>query len=116
MGGEQAANVLATVQRENIEAEGKAWSVEEEDAFKTPILNKYERESHALYSTARLWDDGIIHPADTREVRIVAIPVLCVTGSEWCSRSLSEQVLGLSFAAAMSNLAPQKTSFGIFRM
>lgn len=67
MGGEQAANVLATVQRENIESEGRNWSVEEEAKFKEPILNKYERESSALYSTARLWDDGIIHPADTRK-------------------------------------------------
>ena len=68
MGGEQAANVLATVQRENIESEGGSWSAEEEQAFKLPILNKYEKESSALYSTARLWDDGIIHPADTRQV------------------------------------------------
>lgn len=71
MGGEQAANVLATVQRENIESEGRSWSEEEEKDFKLPILNKYEKESSALYSTARLWDDGIIHPADTRKVRPV---------------------------------------------
>ena len=69
MGGEQAANVLASVQRENIESEGRSWSAEEEQDFKLPILNKYEKESSALYSTARLWDDGIIHPADTRKVR-----------------------------------------------
>jgi len=68
MGGEQAASVLATVQRENIEAAGKSWSIEEEAAFKQPILTKFEVESHALYSTARLWDDGIIHPEDTRKV------------------------------------------------
>lgn len=70
MGGEQAANVLATVQRENIEGEGKVWSAEQEAAFKQPILDKYEKESHAFYSTARLWDDGIINPADTRKVSL----------------------------------------------
>jgi 3-methylcrotonyl-CoA carboxylase beta subunit len=68
MGGEQAANVLATVQRDNIEAEGKTWSAEQEAAFKEPILKKYEKESHAFYSSARLWDDGVIDPADTRRV------------------------------------------------
>lgn len=68
MGGEQAANVLATVQRDNIEAAGKQWSQEEEDTFKKPILDKFEKETHALYSTARLWDDGIIQPSDTRKV------------------------------------------------
>jgi 3-methylcrotonyl-CoA carboxylase beta subunit len=72
MGGEQAANVLATVQRENIEGEGKAWSAEEEAAFKQPILDKYEKESHAFYSSARLWDDGIINPADTRKVGVAS--------------------------------------------
>jgi 3-methylcrotonyl-CoA carboxylase beta subunit len=68
MGGEQAANVLATVQRDNIEAAGKQWSQEEENTFKKPILDKFEKETHALYSTARLWDDGIIQPSDTRKV------------------------------------------------
>jgi 3-methylcrotonyl-CoA carboxylase beta subunit len=68
MGGEQAANVLATVQRDNIEAEGKTWSAEDEAKFKQPILDKYEKETHAFYSSARLWDDGIIDPADTRKV------------------------------------------------
>ncbi len=68
MGGEQAANVLATVQRDNIEADGKTWSVEDEAKFKQPILDKYEKETHAFYSSARLWDDGIIDPADTRKV------------------------------------------------
>eukprot|EP01038_Epipyxis_sp_PR26KG_P008258 gene8258-11175_t len=67
MGGEQAANVLATIQRDNIEAMNKTWSENEEKAFKQPILDKYEKESHALYSTARIWDDGIIDPADTRK-------------------------------------------------
>ncbi len=93
MGGEQAANVLATVQRENLEASGKTWSAEEEAKFKQPILDKYEKESHAYYSSARLWDDGVIDPADTRAV------------------------LGLSFAACVGNNAgPQDTKFGVFRM
>lgn len=89
MGGEQAANVLATVQRDNIEGAGKSWSSEEEAEFKQPILDKYAKESHAYYSSARLWDDGIIKPADTR------------------------QVLGLSFAACQHDL---DTDFGVFRM
>jgi 3-methylcrotonyl-CoA carboxylase beta subunit len=89
MGGEQAANVLATVNRDNIEAAGKKWSTDEENTFKAPILKKYEKESHSFYATARLWDDGIITPADTRKV------------------------LGLSFAAANSTTP---TKFGVFRM
>ena len=93
MGGEQAANVLATVQRENIEASGKQWTAEQEAKFKEPILAKYEKESHAYYSSARLWDDGVIDPAQTREV------------------------LALSYAAALNGSAyPQSTKFGIFRM
>ncbi len=64
MGGDQAANVLATVQRDNIERAGKKWSVEDEDKFKAPIKAKYEKESAAYYSTARLWDDGIIMPGE----------------------------------------------------
>lgn len=91
MGGEQAASVLATVMRDNIEASGKEWSAEEEAAFKQPILDKYEVESHAYYASARLWDDGVINPKDTRKV------------------------LGLSFATAMKN-APEKTNYGVFRM
>ena len=62
MGGPQAASVLATVRRENIEAEGKAWSAEEEAAFKQPVLDQFEREGHPYFATARLWDDGIIAP------------------------------------------------------
>jgi 3-methylcrotonyl-CoA carboxylase beta subunit len=108
MGGEQAANVLATVQRENIEGEGKEWSVEEEVAFKQPILDKYERESHAFYSTARLWDDGIINPADTRKVRnshnILFGFLTCM------------QVLGLSFALATKNNPSPAPKYGVFRM
>lgn len=92
MGGEQAANVLATVQRDNIEAKGKTWSEEEEKKFKQPIVEKYERESHAFYSTARLWDDGIIDPRDTR------------------------RVLGLSYAAAANGNTNSQTTFGVFRM
>lgn len=91
MGGEQAANVLATIQRDNFEAEGKTWSLEKEKEFKDPILKKYEVESHAYYSSARLWDDGVICPEDTRKV------------------------LGLSFAVATKN-PPKKTEFGVFRM
>jgi 3-methylcrotonyl-CoA carboxylase beta subunit len=68
MGGEQAANVLATVQRDNIQSRGETWSQQDEDAFKAPILKKYDEESSAYYSTSNLWDDGIIDPADTRMV------------------------------------------------
>ena len=73
MGGPQAAGVLATVRRENIEAEGKRWSAEEEAAFKRPVLEQYEREGHPYYATARLWDDGIIAPAETRRVVALAL-------------------------------------------
>ncbi len=68
MGGEQAASVLATVRRDGIEARGGAWSEEEEAAFKEPVQEQYERQGSPYYSTARLWDDGIIDPADTRRV------------------------------------------------
>lgn len=91
MGGEQAASVLATVRRDNMEATGENWSAEEENAFKLPIREQYEREGHPYYATARLWDDGIITPAETR------------------------RVLGLALAAALQ--APvQPARFGIFRM
>ena len=73
MGGEQAASVLATVRRDNIEADGGAWSPEEEEAFKVPIRDTYEREGHPLYATARLWDDGVIRPRDTRRVLALAL-------------------------------------------
>ena len=93
MGGEQAANVLSTVQRNNLEAAGKTWSAEEEAAFQEPILNKYEQESSAYFSTANLWDDGIIDPADTR------------------------RVLGMSLAVARrKGCEPNQTKFGVFRM
>jgi 3-methylcrotonyl-CoA carboxylase beta subunit len=91
MGGEQAATVLALVKREGMERKGGSWSAEEEAAFRAPILEKYEREGHPLYSSARLWDDGIIDPAKSREV------------------------LALSLSAAL-NAAPQATRFGTFRM
>ncbi|MCI2808197.1 carboxyl transferase domain-containing protein [Eoetvoesiella caeni] len=68
MGGELAASVLATLRRDNLQAKGQAWSAEDEDAFKRPIREQYEHEGRPLYSTARLWDDGIIEPADTRRV------------------------------------------------
>lgn len=68
MGGEQAASVLATVRRDGIEAKGGRWSAEDEAAFKAPIREQFERQAHPYYATARLWDDGIIDPADTRRV------------------------------------------------
>jgi 3-methylcrotonyl-CoA carboxylase beta subunit len=75
MGGEQAATVLALVKREGIERRGGSWSVEEEAQFRAPILEKYEREGHPLYSSARLWDDGIIDPAKSREVLALSLSV-----------------------------------------
>jgi 3-methylcrotonyl-CoA carboxylase beta subunit len=68
MGGEQAASVLATVKRDGIEARGGAWSADEEEAFRKPIRDQYEVQGHPYYATARLWDDGVIDPADTRRV------------------------------------------------
>ncbi len=91
MGGEQAASVLATVKRDNIEAEGQAWSLEDEEKFKQPIREKYEHEGNPYYGAARLWDDGIITPQETR------------------------RVLGLAFSAALNAPIPQ-TRFGVFRM
>ncbi|EIM24543.1 carboxyl transferase domain-containing protein [Microvirga lotononidis] len=91
MGGEQAASVLATVRRDNIEAEGNAWSADEEETFKAPIRDKYEKEGSPYYATARLWDDGIILPSETR------------------------RVLALAFSAALNAPLPP-TNFGVFRM
>src|SRR6202012_1786926 len=68
MGGEQAASVLATVKRDGMEAKGGTWSAAEEEAFKQPIREQYEREGHPYYASARLWDDGVIDPAQTRDV------------------------------------------------
>jgi 3-methylcrotonyl-CoA carboxylase beta subunit len=91
MGGEQAASVLATVKRDGIEAAGETWSVEEEEAFKAPIREQYERQGSPYYSSARLWDDGIIDPVDTR------------------------RVLGLAISASLNApIEPQR--YGVFRM
>jgi 3-methylcrotonyl-CoA carboxylase beta subunit len=91
MGGEQAAMVLSTLRRENIEAKGGTWSVEEEREFQAPIRAQYEKQGSPYYATARLWDDGVIDPADTR------------------------LVLGLGLSAA-ANAPIEPTRFGIFRM
>jgi 3-methylcrotonyl-CoA carboxylase beta subunit len=91
MGGEQAAMVLSQVRRDRVEAEGGEWSAEDEEAFTRPIREQYETQGSAYYSTARLWDDGIIDPADTR------------------------RVLGLALAAA-SYAPPTGPGFGVFRM
>ncbi|SSC70722.1 unnamed protein product [Ciceribacter sp. T2.26MG-112.2] len=91
MGGEQAAGVLATVRREGIERKGGQWSAEEEAEFKRPTLELFERQSHPLYASARLWDDGIVDPRKTREV------------------------LALSLSASL-NAPIGETRFGLFRM
>jgi 3-methylcrotonyl-CoA carboxylase beta subunit len=91
MGGEQAASVLATVKRDGMEARGESWSAEEEKVFKDPIRARYEEEGNPYFATARLWDDGIIAPADTR------------------------RVLALAFSACL-NAPIMPTKFGVFRM
>jgi 3-methylcrotonyl-CoA carboxylase beta subunit len=91
MGGEQAASVLATVKRDAMEARGEVWSAEEEAAFRAPIRDRYELEGNPYYATARLWDDGIIDPVQTRDV------------------------LGLALSAALNAPIPP-TRFGVFRM
>jgi 3-methylcrotonyl-CoA carboxylase beta subunit len=91
MGGEQAASVLATVRRDGLEAAGKAWPAEDEEAFKAPIREQYERQGNPYYATARLWDDGVIDPVDTR------------------------RVLGLAISASL-NAPIEKDRFGVFRM
>ncbi|WP_305847149.1 carboxyl transferase domain-containing protein, partial [Zoogloea sp. LCSB751] len=68
MGGEQAASVLATVRRDGIETKGGSWSPEDEEAFQAPIRQQYEDQGHPYYATARLWDDGVVDPAQTRRV------------------------------------------------
>jgi 3-methylcrotonyl-CoA carboxylase beta subunit len=73
MGGEQAASVLATVRRDGLEARGQAWSREDEEEFKAPIRAQYETQGHPYYASARLWDDGIIDPAETRLVLALGI-------------------------------------------
>lgn len=91
MGGDQAASVLATLRRDGVAAKGETWPQQEEDAFKNGIRAQYERQGHPYYSTARLWDDGIIDPAQTR------------------------RVLGLSLSTAL-NAPISETRFGLFRM
>jgi 3-methylcrotonyl-CoA carboxylase beta subunit len=91
MGGQQAASVLATVRRDAIEAKGGTWSREEEEAFRQPILEQYDRQGHPYYASARLWDDGVIAPEDTR------------------------RVLALGLSAAL-NAPVEETRFGVFRM
>jgi 3-methylcrotonyl-CoA carboxylase beta subunit len=76
MGGEQAASVLATVRRDQIEATGGSWPADEEEAFKTPIRDQYEAQGNPYYATARLWDDGIIDPNDTRAVLGLALGII----------------------------------------
>ncbi|MHA3056080.1 methylcrotonoyl-CoA carboxylase [Acinetobacter sp. ANC 4633] len=91
MGGEQAASVLSTLKRDQIEQRGETWSAEQEDQFKQPFRDQFEKQGHPYYASARLWDDGVIDPIQTRHV------------------------LGLSLAAA-SNAPIQPTKFGVFRM
>jgi 3-methylcrotonyl-CoA carboxylase beta subunit len=91
MGGEQAASVLATIKRDGLEAAGKPWSQEDEEAFKAPIRAQYETQGHPYYATARLWDDGVLDPLDTRKM------------------------LALGISAAL-NAPIEKTDFGVFRM
>ena len=90
-GGEPASSVLATVRRDGIEAKGGSWSKEEEEAFKQPIRDQYERQGHPYYASARLWDDGVVDPADTR------------------------RLLGLAISASL-NAPVEPTKFGVFRM
>ncbi len=91
MGAEQAASVLATVRRDGIEAKGGTWSAEEEAQFKQPVLDQFAHQSHPYYASARLWDDGVIDPADTR------------------------RVLGLALSASLNAPIPE-AKFGVFRM
>jgi 3-methylcrotonyl-CoA carboxylase beta subunit len=91
MGGEQAAIVLATVRRDTLEAKGARWTDDDEEAFKAPIRAQYEREGHPYFASARLWDDGILDPLETRDA------------------------LGLGIAAALNAPIP-RTTFGVFRM
>jgi len=92
MGGEQAAGVLATVRRDAIEAKGGRMGADEEAAIKQPILTQFAQQSHPYYATARLWDDGLIDPADTR------------------------RVLALGLSASLNAPIPERAQFGVFRM
>ncbi len=91
MGGEQAANVLAQVKRDQMAARGAPWSREEEEALRAPLLAQFETQGHPYFSSARIWDDGVIDPRDTR------------------------LVVALSLSAAL-NAQPRETRFGVFRM
>jgi 3-methylcrotonyl-CoA carboxylase beta subunit len=91
MGGEQAANVMAQVRRDSLARRGEDWSEAEEAEFTAPIREQYERQGHPYYASARLWDDGVIDPADTR------------------------MVLGLGISASL-NAPIEETRFGVFRM
>ena len=91
MGGEQAASVLAEVTREKKKKQGETWSFEDEKAFKEPLLLQYAKQSSAYYSSARLWDDGVIDPIDTRKI------------------------VGMSLSIAL-NAPILQTQFGLFRM
>jgi 3-methylcrotonyl-CoA carboxylase beta subunit len=91
MGGEQAAGVLVQVKHEQAERRGDTFSAEQEQALRQPILDQYEHQGHPYYSSARLWDDGVIDPAQTRDI------------------------LGLAISAAL-NAPIEPTRFGIFRM
>jgi 3-methylcrotonyl-CoA carboxylase beta subunit len=91
MGGEQAASVLATIKRDGLEAKGETWTAEGEEAFKAPVRARYEAEGNPYFATARLWDDGIIDPVETRDV------------------------LGLAISASLNAPIPE-TAFGVFRM
>jgi 3-methylcrotonyl-CoA carboxylase beta subunit len=91
MGGEQAASVLATVRRDGLEAQGKSWSIEDEEKFKAPTRAQFDLQASPYYATARLWDDGIVDPAQTR------------------------RMLGLGLSAALNAPIPP-TRFGVFRM
>jgi 3-methylcrotonyl-CoA carboxylase beta subunit len=92
MGGEQAASVLATVKRDGIESKGGHWSAADEADFKQPILDQFARQAHPYYASARLWDDGVIDPADTR------------------------RVLALGLSASLNAPIPERPQFGVFRM
>ncbi|HQP37555.1 MAG TPA: carboxyl transferase domain-containing protein, partial [Polyangiaceae bacterium] len=91
MGGEQAANVLAQIRRDALEAKGETWPADQQEAFKKPLRDQFEHQGHPYYASARIWDDGIIDPADTR------------------------YVLALSISASLNAPIPP-TTFGVFRM
>jgi 3-methylcrotonyl-CoA carboxylase beta subunit len=91
MGGEQAAGGLAEVKRAKNDRAGEQWSEQEEAEFKQPLIDEYESKAHPYYASARLWDDGVIDPADTR------------------------QILGLAVAASLNKPIPE-TRYGVFRM